>query len=33
MAQNGGGKGWQWDEETGEKTMPQKWQKLLDWLL
>ena len=33
MAQNGGGKGWQWDEETGEKTMPKKWQKLLDWLL
>mgnify|MGYP003308004049 CR=1 FL=1 len=33
MAQNGGGKGWQWDEETGEKTMPKKWKKLLDWLL
>ena len=33
MAQNGGGKGWQWDEETGEKTMPKKWQNLLDWLL
>ncbi len=33
MAQNGGGKGWQWDEEKGEKTMPKKWQKLLDWLL
>tara|TARA_Y100000361_G_C11058772_1_gene289305 strand:+ start:170 stop:688 length:519 start_codon:yes stop_codon:yes gene_type:complete len=33
MAQNGGGKGWQWDEETGEKIMPKKWQKLLDWLL
>jgi len=33
MAQNGGGKGWQWNEETGEKTMPKKWQKLLDWLL
>ena len=33
MAQNGGGKGWQWDEETGEKTMPKKWRDLLDWLL
>ena len=33
MAQNGGGKGWQWDEETGEKTMPKKWKNLLDWLL
>ena len=33
MAQNGGGKGWQWDEKTGEKTMPKKWKDLLDWLL
>tara|TARA_R100000781_G_scaffold55898_1_gene36388 strand:- start:20 stop:478 length:459 start_codon:yes stop_codon:yes gene_type:complete len=33
MAQNGGGKGWQTDEETGEKIMPKKWKDLLDWLL
>ena len=33
MAQNGGGKGWLTDEETGEKTMPKKWKDLLDWLL
>ena len=33
MPQNGGGKGWQWDEESGEKVMPPLWQELLDWLL
>jgi len=33
MAQNGGGRGWQTDEETGEKIMPKKWKSLLDWLL
>lgn len=33
MPQNGGGKGWQWDEESGEKVMPPLWQDLLDWLL
>jgi len=33
MAQNGGGKGWTVDEETGEKIMPKKWKNLLDWLL
>ena len=33
MPQNGGGKGWQWDEESGEKVMPALWQELLDWLL
>ena len=33
MAQNGGGKGWKVDPETGKKTMPKSWGKLLDWLL
>ena len=33
MAQNGGGRGWQTDEESGEKIMPKKWKSLLDWLL
>ena len=33
MPQNGGGKGWKWDEETGQHVMPKNWQKLLDWLL
>ena len=33
MPQNGGGKGWQWNEESGEKIMPPLWQELLDWLL
>ena len=33
MAQNGGGKGWKTDPDTGEQVMPAKWAKLLDWLL
>ena len=33
MPQNGGGTGWGWDEETGEKVMPARWQEFLDWLL
>jgi hypothetical protein len=33
MAQNGGGRGWKTDEESGEKIMPKKWKNLLDWLL
>jgi len=33
MAQNGGGKGWHTDDETGEKTMPPKWHALLEWLV
>ena len=33
MPQNGGGRGWQWDEEAGEQVMPRKWQGFLDWLL
>ena len=33
MAQNGGGRGWKTDVETGEKVMPGWWSDLLDWLL
>ena len=33
MAQNGGGRGWQTDPETGKQTMPKSWRDLLDWLL
>ena len=33
MAQNGGGKGWRVDPDTGEKAMPKNWVNLLDWLL
>lgn len=33
VPQNGGGRGWQWDEDSGSKTMPKKWVALLDWLL
>ena len=33
MPQNGGGRGWLWDEETGEKVMPPLWQELLEWFL
>ena len=33
MAQNGGGKGWATDPETGEQAMPTAWRDLLDWLL
>ena len=33
MPQNGGGTGWGWDEESGEKVMPARWQDFLDWLL
>ena len=33
MAQNGGGKGWTTDHETGEKVMPDTWMKYLAWLL
>ena len=33
MPHNGGGRGWLWDEESGQKTMPPKWVGLLDWLL
>ena len=33
MPQNGGGRGWKWDESSGQKKMPKKWAQLLDWLL
>ena len=33
MPHNGGGRGWLWDEESGQKTMPSKGVGLLDWLL
>ena len=33
MAQNGGGKGWKTDDESGVKVMPDRWADLLDWLL
>jgi len=33
MAQNGGGRGWRTDPETGEKVMPELWQAFLEWKL
>ena len=33
MPHNGGGRGWLWDEESGQKTMPSKRVGLLDWVL
>ena len=33
MAQNGGGKGWQTDTDTGKQVMPNAWRNFLDWLL
>jgi hypothetical protein len=33
MAQNGGGRGWMTDPETGEKVMPELWQAFLEWKL
>ena len=33
MPQNGGGRGWVWDEEAGQPIMPVRWQDFLDWLL
>ena len=33
MAQNGGGRGWMVDPETGEKMMPELWQAFLEWKL
>ena len=33
MAQNGGGRGWRTDPDTGEKVMPDSWQAFLDWKL
>ena len=33
MPANGGGNGWSWDEELGERIMPKLWQDLLEWFL
>ena len=33
VVRNGGGRGWDWDPELGEKVMPQLWQDLLEWFL
>ena len=33
MPQNGGGKGWLTDPESGQKVMPEVWASFLDWLL
>ena len=33
MPQNGGGRGWIADPETGKKEMPELWKELLEWLL
>ena len=33
VPQNGGGRGWRFDEATGEYVMPPKWQALMEWLL
>ena len=33
MPQNGGGKGWVTNPNTGEKIMPELWKSFLEWLL
>ena len=33
MPQNGGGRGWVTDPDSGEKVMPSDWSEFLDWLL
>ncbi len=33
MPQNGGGRGWTTDPDSGEKVMPSDWSEFLDWLL
>ena len=33
MPQNGGGKGWATDPDSGEQVMPGQWTEFLDWLL
>ena len=33
MPQNGGGKGWVTNPDTGEKIMPELWKSFLEWLL
>ena len=33
MPQNGGGRGWATDPDTGQQQMPDLWKELLEWLL
>jgi hypothetical protein len=33
MPNNGGGRGWATNPDTGEKVMPEQWAEFLDWLL
>ena len=33
MPQNGGGRGWTTDPDTGQSRMPEDWARYLDWLL
>ena len=33
FVKNGGGRGWDWDPDLGEKVMPKLWQDLLEWFL
>ena len=33
MPQNGGGRGWSWDEDSHQRVMPENWKLLLEWLL
>ena len=33
MPQNGGGKGWKTDPDTGVQVMPELWKNFLEWLL
>ena len=33
MPQNGGGRGWATDPDTGQPQMPDLWKELLEWLL
>ena len=33
MPQNGGGKGWKWDADSGVSVMPDSWAAFLEWLL
>ena len=33
MPQNGGGRGWAWDEDSHQRVMPENWKLLLEWLL
>ncbi len=33
MPQNGGGRGWKTDPDSGEQLMPRLWKEFLEWLL